>query len=75
MANSRIWMECSKCREKYLIFKYYPSDYGYLWPGRVIHWEDLESFMVEHLGECYLPEQSNIMFLREVAPFILTNDN
>ena len=75
MANSRIWIECCKCKEQYLLYKYYPSTMGHLWPGRVKDWWELEHFMREHLQECYLPEQDNIMFLRKEAPFILINDN
>lgn len=67
MANSRIFIRCCKCEKEILLFKYFPSSrgLGYLWPSP----QKLEEFILEHLEECYLPEQDNWMFFREEAPF------
>lgn len=48
MANDRIWMVCSKCKEKRLLFKYYPNGNGYIFKP-----EKMQEFLNEHLGLCH----------------------
>jgi len=47
MANDRIWIECDKCRERALLFKYYPKRQGYIWDAQAT-----EDFLNRHLTIC-----------------------
>jgi hypothetical protein len=54
MANDRVYAECLRCKERKLVFKYYPSkqkedglsSYCY----RI---EELADFLIHHLEECH----------------------
>lgn len=48
MANDRLWLECKKCKERIMLYKYYPSG-GYI-PLQSV--EPVASFICRHALEC-----------------------
>ena len=48
MANGRIWISCTSCRDQRLLAK--------TWPGRTNLWEPdygLEEWLQQHIEECH----------------------
>ena len=81
MANDRLWFTCTSCHQHYLLYKYYPSGEGYVWPGDEKHLQEFEDFIEDHLESCYWPtisrekgESHRMFFYKTFLPFVLEPD-
>ena len=81
MANDRLWMTCTTCEHHYLVYKYYPSRQGYVWPHTDERLEEFETFIEDHLEKCYWPavrrksgEKHRMFFDKDFLPFVLEPD-
>ncbi len=49
MANDRLWLRCSKCGDRILMFKYYPCGLGFIYHSKI----NLQTFLNDHLCGCH----------------------